>query len=220
MDSASDSDDSSDIEDIHFERVDQRLKLLTELVKSTRVLDPGEGVPKNSHLPLYLEGFHKSDTRRFRGKLRMEPHVFDTLVDLIKDDEVFNPEEEFSPQFPVQYQLAIFLMRAGHYGSASSSEAVAQWAGVSLGTVINATHRVMVAILRMHDQVIRPASSDQKEKAKEYVERETCPEWRDGYLNADGTKIPLFTKPGFHGEAYFDKNKDYSLDLQVIIFYF
>ena len=32
---------------------------------------------------------------------------------------------------------------------------------------------------------------------------------------ADGTKFVLFQKPGLHGEAWFDKNKNYSIDCQV-----
>jgi hypothetical protein len=56
---------------------------------------------------------------------------------------------------------------------------------------------------------------EEKEQAKEYVERATCPEWRGGFLLADGTKFPLFQKPGLHGEAWFDKNKNYSIDCQV-----
>lgn len=31
----------------------------------------------------------------------------------------------------------------------------------------------------------------------------------------DGTLIPLFEKPGHHGEAYFDRKSNYSLNVQV-----
>jgi DDE superfamily endonuclease len=47
------------------------------------------------------------------------------------------------------------------------------------------------------------------------VEAATCPKWRNGFLLADGTKFPLFQKPGLHGEAWFNKNKNYSIDCQV-----
>lgn len=36
-------------------------------------------------------------------------------------------------------------------------------------------------------------------------------------MMADGTKFPLFERPGLHGDAWFDKNKDYSLDGQVYL---
>jgi hypothetical protein len=58
-------------------------------------------------------------------------------------------------------------------------------------------------------------TEEEKEHAKEYVEKVTCPEWWNGFLLADGTKFVLFQKPGLHGEAWFDKNKDYSIDCQV-----
>jgi len=57
---------------------------------------------------------------------------------------------------------------------------------------------------------------EEKERAKEYVEAATCPEWRNGFLLADGTKFVLFQKPGLHGEAWYDKNKNYSIDCQII----
>ena len=34
-------------------------------------------------------------------------------------------------------------------------------------------------------------------------------------LLVDGTKFPVFQRPSLHGDAWFDKNKDYSLDCQV-----
>jgi hypothetical protein len=47
------------------------------------------------------------------------------------------------------------------------------------------------------------------------VEGVTCPEWRNGFLFADGTKFVLFQKPGLHGEVWFNKNKNYSINCQV-----
>ena len=47
------------------------------------------------------------------------------------------------------------------------------------------------------------------------MEAVSCYAWRDGYCMADGTPIILFQKPGYHGEAYFDRKSNYSLNLQV-----
>ncbi|KAL1749955.1 hypothetical protein FB107DRAFT_224683 [Schizophyllum commune] len=155
---------------------------------------------------------------RFRKKMRVEPEIFDYLVSLISDHPVFHNNSS-CPQIPVPAQLAIFLNRAGHDGNLASSEDIAQWAGVSVGTVENATKRCLIALVSLHDQAVHLPTADDKEAAKEYVEKETCPEWRNGYLLADGTKLPVFCKPGLHGEAWYDKNKDYSLDAQVISFF-
>ena len=46
------------------------------------------------------------------------------------------------------------LYRLGHFGSAASVDAIAQWAGCSAGAVINATCRVMMAFLLLHNQAI------------------------------------------------------------------
>ena len=85
--------------------------------------------------------------------------------------------------------------------------------------VINATYRCLITFLALHDEAVMVPPEEEKERAKEYVEEVTCPEWRNRFLLADGTKFVLFQKPGLHGEAWFDKNKDYSIDCQVQYFF-
>ena len=150
----------------------------------------------------------------FRKRIRVSPHVFNRLVELIEDHHVFHNNFNV-PQHPVPIQLAIFLVRVGHYGNSSAPEFIAEWAGVCVGTVINATYRCLVAFLALHDQAVMMPPEEEKERAKEYVESMTCPKWRNGFLLADGTKFALSQKPGLHGEAWFDKNKNYSIDCQV-----
>ncbi len=124
-----------------------------------------------------------------------------------------------SQQFPVEIQLAIALFRFGHEGNAASVDAIAQWAGVSAGLVVKATRRVMIAVLSLHDSVIRCLQRRKKEEARQWVEQAacngSCPAWRDGYCMVDGTPVPLFEKPGYHGEAYFDRKSNYSLSVQA-----
>jgi hypothetical protein len=119
------------------------------------------------------------------------------------------------PQLPTEEQLAIALMRFGHFGNNASVEAIAQWAGVSAGMVVAATRRVMEAVLSMHDQFIHWPDAGAKEEAKEWVEAATCAAWRDGWVFVDGTLVPLADKPGYHGESYFDRKSNYSLNVQV-----
>ncbi|KIJ18251.1 hypothetical protein PAXINDRAFT_72040, partial [Paxillus involutus ATCC 200175] len=66
-------------------------------------------------------------------------------------------------QLPIAIQLGIFLNRAGHYGNTCSPEDIGQWAGVSVGTVINCTHRVMAAILNQHNHYIYMTSSHSRD---------------------------------------------------------
>jgi hypothetical protein len=181
---------------------------------TARILEVCPPVKKLGQLGLYLNDFRHDHPDRFRKKLRVSPPIFDRLVGLIEDNTIFHNNSNI-PQHPIPIQLAIFLVRLGHYGNASSPEYVAQWAGVCVGTVINATYRCLVAFLALHDEAVMMPPEEEKERAKEYVEGVTCPEWRNGFLLADGTKFALFQKPGLHGEAWFDKNKDYSIDCQV-----
>ncbi|KIK75837.1 hypothetical protein PAXRUDRAFT_67919, partial [Paxillus rubicundulus Ve08.2h10] len=71
-------------------------------------------------------------------------------LDQISDHQIFS-NQSHNRQLPVAIQLAIFLNHAGHYGNTISPKYVAQWAGVSTGSVINCTNHVMVAILDQHD---------------------------------------------------------------------
>ena len=78
----------------------------------------------------------------------------------------------------------------------------------------------MIAFLALHDSAIRWPSEDEKEESKWWVEAASCYAWRDGYCMVDGTLVVLFQKPGYYGEAYFDRKSNYSLNLQVRLPYF
>ncbi|KAF9064473.1 hypothetical protein BDP27DRAFT_1152864, partial [Rhodocollybia butyracea] len=163
-----------------------------------------------------LELYKNDDPKRFRRNLRVSPSTFDQLLTRILSHPVFISQGS-AQQISTDRQLAITLFRLGHFGHSASVESIAQWAGTSAGTVVNATRRVMVAFLSLHDQVIRWPTAKMKEEAKEWVEAATCTAWRDGWLFVDGTLVPLAEKPAFHGEAYFDRKSNYSLNVQVCI---
>ncbi|KAG2046529.1 hypothetical protein BDR06DRAFT_1035893, partial [Suillus hirtellus] len=141
---------------------------------------------------------------------------------LIQAHPIFHNNSN-NPQLPVAVQLAIFLNGVGHYGNAATTEDISDWAGVSVGTIYNCYKRVMIAILQLHDRAIHFDPLDredqiERERAKAYVEQKTCREWRGGFLCVDGTPSPLHEKPSWHSEGFFDKNSDYSLTAQVVIF--
>jgi hypothetical protein len=212
--SSSSSEDFDSVENTLLERWNAQVQSLALYLLTARVLDSCLPVKKLGQLDLYLTNFRRDHPDRFRKKLRVSPLVFDRLVELIEGHDIFH-NNSTAPQYPIPIQLSIFLIRVGHYGNASSPEYVAQWAGVCVGTVINATYRCLIAFLALHDEAVMMPPEEEKERAKEYVEEVTCPEWRNGFLLADGTKFVLFQKPGLHGEAWFDKNKNYSIDCQV-----
>lgn len=177
------------------------------------MLQPGTSVKKSAQIHL-LDDFRVNNICLYQKKLRVHPSTFDTLLNKIEAHTIFYNNLHV-PQAPPAFQFAIFLNRAGHYGNAASPEDLAQWAGVSAGSIINAMNWVMVALLWLHDKAIHLPMAEEKESAKQWMEGQTCPEWRGGHLMVDSTKFPVFQQPGLYGDAWFDKNKDYSLDCQV-----
>jgi len=210
----SDDDLSTDTEDDQlFIRWLVALQDWINYLSNTRVLFPN-CVHKLSQLYLVLVLYKEDDHKRFRQNLRVNPETFDALIKRIEGDPIFvsdGPQD----QMPLDEQLAITLFRFGHHGNAASVEAIAQWAGTSAGMVVNATRRVITAFLTLHDTVIRWPSAREKEDAKEWVEAATCVAWRNSYIFVDSTLVPLADKPGYHGEAYFDRKSNYSLNVQV-----
>lgn len=211
--SSSDSMSSSDLEGAYFARRKQDLDDLARIIQDSRVLDSRPKVSKTSQL-YRLDDWRQHSPELFRKRLRVQPLVFDKLLHRIKDHSIFH-NNSHCPQFPVHIQLAVFLFRLGHYGNSVAPEVTAEWAGVSIGSVVNFTNRCLIAVLSLHDEFVQFPDDVEKEKAKAYTATHTCPEWRNGWVLVDGTKFKLFQKPGMHGEAFFDKNRAYSLDCQV-----
>jgi hypothetical protein len=87
---------------------------------------------------------------------------------MIQNHPIFGSDR----QLPCEIQLAIFLNCAGHYGNAATIQDIADWAGISVGSIYNCTNRVMIAIASLHD----PDCIREKTKAKEWVESRTCGE--------------------------------------------
>ncbi|KIJ64804.1 hypothetical protein HYDPIDRAFT_55386, partial [Hydnomerulius pinastri MD-312] len=191
---------------------------LRDEVERARVLErPAEPPMRAPQLHL-LEHWAEHRPELFRKKLRVHPLIFDDILDQISDHPIFQNQSN-NKQLPISIQLAIFLNRAGHYGNANSPEDIAQWAGVSVGTVINCTNRVMAAILDQHDKFIYvpPKRSEAMQRARDFAESRSCCSWRGGVFAADGSAIKLFAKPGIYGETFFDRKSNYSLNCQLVI---
>ncbi|KIK15008.1 hypothetical protein PISMIDRAFT_115934 [Pisolithus microcarpus 441] len=168
--------------------------------------------PQIQLLPAFAD--HRPDL--FRKKLHVNPDTFNFILDRISGHLIFQNNSP-NRQLPVALQLAIFLNRAGHYGNAISPEDVRQWAGVSVGSVINCTNCVMIALLDLHDDFIFFPGADDSElaKAREFVEVRTCAAWQNGIFAANGSAVKLMTKPSLYGETFYDRKCNYSLNCQV-----
>ena len=202
-----------DVEEVFFLATQAKIDKLRQEILTSRVLRKNPAVKKASQLHL-LEHWRTGNLDQYRRRVRVDPSTFDGIVNKICTHQIFHNNSN-TPQAPVEVQLAIFLFHAGHYGNAASPEVIGQLAGVSLGMVANCTNRVMVSLLVLHDECIHLPTAEEQESAKAWVTAQVCPEWSDGYLLVDGTKFSLFQQPGLHGDAWFDKNRAYSLDCQV-----
>ncbi|THU93178.1 hypothetical protein K435DRAFT_670685 [Dendrothele bispora CBS 962.96] len=169
---------------------------------------------KTSHnLNLLLNTYKRDRPEIFRSFVRMSPNAFDALVSAIEHDEVFTGDHS-----PVAYQLAVALYRLGHYGNAASTVKVALWAGIGYGTVRLFTRRVMEAVCRepFRRSVMAWPDDEVKKHAMDWVEENSCPAWRPGWLMVDGTLIPLYSRPAFFGNTWYDRKSNYSMNLQLI----
>ncbi len=164
------SSDSKDFEDKLPQRWDTQVQALVTFLLTSWILDACPPVKKLGQLVLYLSDYQCDHPHLFQKRLRVSLLIFNCLVELIKDHNIFH-NNSHCPQHPPHVQLAIFLLHVGHYGNASSPEYVAQWAGVSVGTVINATYHCLIAFLALHDKVVMMPPEEEKERAKEYMER-------------------------------------------------
>ncbi|KAK4876873.1 hypothetical protein RN001_009379 [Aquatica leii] len=134
------------------------------------------------------------DENRFRQMVRVNWRTFNIILNLIKDDDVFNGQNSWK-QLPIKYQLTITLFCLGCYGKGSSIRKVATLFGVGDGdTVSNITKMVFTEIV-----------------SKTYSELPHCV----GYV--DGTEIRLAEKPKIDSEAYFSRKHQYSLKMQAVL---
>jgi hypothetical protein len=169
-----------------------------------------------STLRFVLEVWKTERPDFFRRELRVTPTTFDSMVERLQDDPVFTNKSE-NMQMPVKHQLAITLYRFGHDGNAASLDSVATWSGYGKGTIPLVTRRVMTAILRRDfiDESISFPTDEEKRKAKEWVAAHSCEAWRHGWCMVDGTLVPLFNRPYWYGQSYYDRKCSYSLNIQV-----
>jgi hypothetical protein len=202
----------------HLHQLQDSIAALRDEIEKAHVLhkpDASEPPPQAPQLHLLVHcGEHHPHL--FQQKLRITPEIFDDILDLISNHPIFHNQSN-DPQLPVAMQLAIFLNCAGHHGNAISLEDIAQWAGISVGSVVNCTHCVMVAVLAQHDHFVSFPTPDSQdaEHARCFVESLTCPEWRKGIFAVDGSTFDLYAKPGFDSEVFFDRRSKYSVSCQV-----
>ncbi|KAF8576065.1 hypothetical protein K439DRAFT_1649384 [Ramaria rubella] len=209
------SDSKADLEDTLPPLSESYLQTI-DILYSTRYLNERVPIPKTGrHLWYTLHIYKHSHPKIFRTYLRIWPTTFDSLVEKIKDDPVFHNNSD-NKQIPVGLQLAVALYCFGHFGNAASLQKVGLWAGWGYRTVDLCTKRIMTAVCHepFRRIVMQWPNEEVKENAKAWVEKQSCPRWRDRWCMVDGTLVPLFARPGFFGNSWYDRKSNYSLNVQ------
>lgn len=213
LDSSDESGLSSDSDDGLVEDLTDYLGLIT----SHRYMHKRGTIEKSSNLfILHMYSYRNTQPALFRSAFRLNPETFDTLVSCISDHPVFHNSSN-NCQLPVEWQLAIILFRFGHYGNAASVGKIAVWFGVGVGTVDLCTRRILTVICgpAFRHAAIHWAMPAEKLGSQNWVEAHSCPAWRHGWLMVDGSLVPLYCRPGFYGNNWFDRKSNYSLNVQV-----
>jgi len=100
--------------------------------------------------------------------MRMRRSTFDHVLSLLRGHAgIVLQISRGAAQLPLEKQLAIVLYRFDHYRNSSRVEAVGDLFGVSSGTVVKCTHRVIRGLRRIAPSVIRwPNAQQRAEQAK------------------------------------------------------
>src|SRR5260370_25451307 len=152
--------ESSSGSDIPDELDEGRLCIMAGYISVTCVLFPNPPVPKDTQLHLVLTEYHHGHPHRFHHNLHVSPPTFDALVNLIQNDAVFR-NNSINEQMLVEFQLAVFLYHARHFGNSTSITSIAQWAGMSEGAVVKCTCCIQHSFMTLHDDAIHPPTNEQ-----------------------------------------------------------
>ncbi|MBW0496258.1 hypothetical protein O181_035973 [Austropuccinia psidii MF-1] len=132
--------------------------------------------------------FNMRDDDFWQG-MRTSKEGFVFIYEKIKNHAVFT-NNSTCKQLPIAHQLALTLERLGSNGNGGSVGKFARNFQVGQGTVISTTRRT----------------------EGDFSGNEGC----IGFI--DGTTFPLYQKPAWQGEFFFDWKKNYSLNAQILCY--
>ncbi|XP_070072656.1 uncharacterized protein [Drosophila takahashii] len=149
---------------------------------------------------------------RFKQMLRVSKDQFLMLLDLIRNDEIFQSTGT-KMQYPTDLQLAIVLFRLGSSGNSASVRKISTVFGVGDGgTLALFTERVFTAFLRLLKKYIYWPKREEREVIvlNTFHELPYC----IGYI--DGSEIKLFEKPPKNHGVYYSRHRIYSVKMQAV----
>jgi hypothetical protein len=149
----------------------------------------------------------------FRQAFRMNKDTFVFILNKIEAHEIFKNAGTHKQQ-PVWVQLLVALERFGFDGNACSVGKVARNMGISSGTVILFSNRVIEALVSIIPNWIKWSTPAQRKRTSRYFEENHNLKGCVGVL--DGTLVNLCQKPFLNGETYWTRKQRYSMNVQII----
>lgn len=116
-------------------------------------------------------------------------------------------------QDPVQLQLGVALYCLGTYGNAASVQHVATKFGISEGSVVNFTSRIIFALRQASELWIKWPSKEERLMLGTEMALKKLPKCV-GFV--DGTDIILADAPTQNKDVYWSRKKKYCLQAQII----
>ncbi|KAL3693772.1 hypothetical protein R1sor_007423 [Riccia sorocarpa] len=117
------------------------------------------------------------------------------------------------PQTPAVVQLAVGLDRLGHEGNGACIDRSMELWGISHGSLVNFTRRVLIAIEdTLRRELQWPTPQERQRISEAFTEKRFL-----GCVGLiDGTLVELVQMPHFDGETYYDRKANYSLNVQIV----
>jgi hypothetical protein len=180
------------------------------VLASTRFLSPRFPIPKNRGMIDMLWRYGEAE---FRQETRMTRQSFKILVRQIDQHQIFHNQSPHV-QVDVWQQLYVALKRLGCEGNGISVGAISRLGGVSAGTVVNYTHRVITAIYDILKDLINWPNADERLviSARFYTKYGL----RGAVGAVDGTHVVLSQKPHIDGEVFWTRKHCYSINVQIV----
>jgi hypothetical protein len=191
------------------QEIDELLDLKAHIL-SFRYFSSSNSIPKSLQhrtMLLILPG------DEFREAFRMNKDTFLFILNKIQNHKVFKNNSRHQQQ-PVWLQLLVSLERFGFDGTSSSIGKISRSLGISRGTVILYTARVIEAILSIHDEFIKWPSRRKRKQTSDYFEETHQFKGLVGIV--DSTFVNLCEKPQVDPETYWSRKQRYSMNVQII----
>ena len=171
-----------------------------DAINSSRYL-----LQRNQHIPqqvAYRAIIRDLPLERQRQIIRMDWLSFERLEGLIKDHPVFQNNSR-NPQQEVWIQLVTALERLGFNGNGSSVGREASFLGLSAGSVVTYTRRVIKAIRSLESEYLAWPSSQTRRRFSTAMDEKYGLKGMVGVV--DGTDIVLASAPNFQSEVYWTR---------------